>query len=144
MLSADTNILFHAFHLRSPWHAAARAFLQDHAEDNDFAVCELVLVEFYGLIRNPAVVEKPLSPEHAVEVCQVYRRNRHWRVIDYPGGLMSEVWQRAASPNFARRRIYEVRLALTLRHHGVTELATRNTKDFQDFGFARVWDPLEQ
>lgn len=29
-----------------------------------------------------------------------------------------------------------------LRHHGVTELATANTKDFADFGFDRVWNPL--
>jgi predicted nucleic acid-binding protein len=34
------------------------------------------------------------------------------------------------------------RLALTLRHHGVTEFATANPRDFQGFGFTRVWNPL--
>jgi uncharacterized protein len=33
-------------------------------------------------------------------------------------------------------------IALTLRHHGVSEFATRNVKDFQSFGFAKVWDPI--
>lgn len=113
-----------------------------HVSDCDFAVCELVLMEFYGLIRNPAVVEKPLGPEAAVEVCQTFRHNRHWRVLDYPGGLMSALWSHAAAPGFARRRIYDARLALTLRYHGVEELATRNPRDFQNFGFTRVWDPL--
>lgn len=142
VVSPDTNILFHACHAGSALHASARSFLSSHAEDDRFAVCELVLVELYGLIRNPAVVERPLSPRQAVEICQEFRQNRHWLVIDYPGGLMGEVWRRAAIQEFARRRIYDVRLALTLRHYGVTELATRNTRDFQDCGFARVWDPL--
>lgn len=34
------------------------------------------------------------------------------------------------------------RLALTLRHHGVTEFVTANVKDFEGFGFTRVWNPL--
>jgi predicted nucleic acid-binding protein len=36
----------------------------------------------------------------------------------------------------------DARLALTLRHHGVTEFATSNVKDFEGFGFNRVWNPL--
>ena len=55
---------------------------------------------------------------------------------------MTEVWSHAAAPGFARRRVYDTRLALTLRHHGITEFATANGKDFQGFGFTRVWNPL--
>jgi hypothetical protein len=40
------------------------------------------------------------------------------------------------------RRIIDARLGFTLRHHGVNQLATVNTKDFQEFGFQRVWNPL--
>jgi toxin-antitoxin system PIN domain toxin len=142
VVSPDTNILFHACHAGSVLHASAQSFLCSHADDDQFAVCELVLVELYGLVRNPAVVERPLSPKQAVDICQEFRRNRRWLVIDYPGGPMAEIWQRASAQDFARRRIYDVRLALTLRQCGVTEFATRNTRDFQDCGFARVWDPL--
>ena len=56
--------------------------------------------------------------------------------------VMGEVWRHAAAPVFARRRIIDARLALTLRAAGVTNLATRNVKDFTDFGFDRVWDPF--
>jgi hypothetical protein len=31
---------------------------------------------------------------------------------------------------------------ITLTQQGVTEFATVNEKDFQGFGFARVWNPL--
>ena len=57
---------------------------------------------------------------------------------------MPEVWPAAAGPGFARRRIYDARLALTLRHHGVAEFATANVKDFEGFGFTRVWNPLTE
>ena len=140
--SCDTNILFRAFHPKSARHEPAIRFLKERAEDQSFAICELCLMEFYGLLRNPSVVERPLSPQAAVEACAVYRRNRHWLVIDYPGGLMDEVWRRASEPGFARRRIYDVRLALTLRRYGVSEFATSNPVDFEGFGFDRVWDPL--
>lgn len=55
---------------------------------------------------------------------------------------MDEVWRQAASGQFAFRQIIDLRLALTLRHHGVTEFATANGKDFQGVGFSRVWNPL--
>lgn len=48
----------------------------------------------------------------------------------------------AATADFAIRRIVDARLALTLRHHGVTDFATSNVKDFEGFGFTRVWNPL--
>ena len=56
---------------------------------------------------------------------------------------MRDVWVLAAESGFARRRIIDARLALTLRHHGVTEFATRNVRDFESFGFERVWSPID-
>jgi hypothetical protein len=38
--------------------------------------------------------------------------------------------------------VFDARLALTLRHHGVSEFATANIKDSAGFGFDRVWNPL--
>lgn len=144
MISCDTNILFHAACRRSRHQTRAAEFLLANATNRDFAVCELVLIEFYVLLRNPAVLEIPLSPAEAVEAIQTYRRNRHWRVLDYPGNLMSGIWRRSVAPDFARRRIFDVRLALTLRHFGVEQFATRNRTDFEGFGFRRLWDPLEE
>ncbi len=37
----------------------------------------------------------------------------------------------------------DARLALTLPHHGVTEVVTRDVTDFEGFGFERIWDPFE-
>jgi len=145
MISCDTNILFVALESSRPGHAQARQFLDRHGNDPEFALCELVLLELYVLLRNPATARRPLEPGQAVDVIRRLRNNPKWDVLDYPvsaGTLMEELWTLASEPGFARRRVFDARLALTLRYHGVTEFATANERDFGGFGFHRVWNPL--
>ena len=145
MTSCDTNILFVALEASRPGHAEARAFLDAHRDDPEFGLCELVLMELYVLLRNPAIARRPLRSGEAVEIIQTLRSNPRWDLFDYPGPaarVMDTLWERVAAPGFARRMVFDARLALTLRHHGVTAFATANEKDFQEFGFERLWNPL--
>lgn len=142
MLSFDTNIAVYAANVASPFHAKAVGFMQSLAVRKDVALCELVLVELYLKLRNEKIFSRPLSAEKASAVCQSYRKNRSWVLIE-SAPVMEVVWQQAAERPFALRQIIDLRLALTLRHHGVTELATANEKDFQAFGFSHVWNPLK-
>ena len=57
---------------------------------------------------------------------------------------LDELWSRLREPGLARRRAYDLRLALTLRRYGVTDFATVNVKDFEGLGFQRVWNPLAE
>ncbi len=141
MLSVDTNIILYAINSGCNEFPSARAFMDELAERDDVVICELVLVELYMLLRNRAVVGRPLGAQAAVDVCVALRRNPRWMIAE-SGPVMEDVWKLAAAPSFARRRIVDARLALTLRHHGVTELATHNHRDFQGFGFDRVWSPI--
>jgi hypothetical protein len=52
------------------------------------------------------------------------------------------MWAWAVKTEGGFRQIIDARLALTLRHHGITEFATANTKDFELFSFKRVWNLL--
>ncbi|AMC48755.1 ribonuclease VapC24 [Mycobacterium tuberculosis variant bovis BCG] len=61
MLSIDTNILLYAQNRDCPEHDAAAAFLVECSGRADVAVCELVLMELYQLLRNPTVVTRPLE-----------------------------------------------------------------------------------
>ena len=65
--------------------------------------------------------------------------------MDYEPGVSSSLWRWAHGTRSGFRRIIDARLALTLRHHGVTDFATANAnaKDFAGFGFERVWNPLD-
>ena len=89
---------------------------------------------------------RPLQAPAAVEVVQSYRRHPRWMLLGFDPdspALHDELWPLAARARFARRRIYDARLALSLRRQGVTEFATANVKDFSGFGFDRVWNPAE-
>ncbi len=142
MIAIDTNILIYARVASAPWHAQARSFLQSLSGDSGVIIAELVLVELYLALRNPAVLEPPLDAAAAAGECQFFRRHPHWALVEH-ADVMGVVWNEAAKPDFARRRIIDVRLAKTLLSHGVTDFATANVRDFQDLGFNRVWNPLE-
>jgi toxin-antitoxin system PIN domain toxin len=141
MLSFDTNIAVHAANTASPLHDQAREFIASIATRRDMAICELVLVELYLKLRNDKIFARPLTAPQATAICQTYRNNQAWLLID-SAPIMSDVWGQAGKKNFAVRRIIDVRLAQTLRHHGVTEFATTNKKDFVEQGFLKVWNPL--
>lgn len=145
MLSIDTNLLLYCYSEASPHHAAAKQFVQSMSLREDVGISEFVLTEFYLLLRNPAVLSHPLSAREAVAVVQSYRKHPRWKILGFPPTsreLHAELWQRAGEAEFARRRIYDTRTALSLRAFGVTEIATANEKDFQGFGFTRVWNPV--
>lgn len=141
MISIDTNIFLYAQNLDCREHLAAYDFVLECSNRNDVVVCELVLVELYVLLRNPLVLKNPLSSTQAVEICKAFRQNPKWRLVEN-APVMEAVWGKANRPGFPRRRIFDIRLALTLKHHGVTDLATGNIKDFQDLGLHRVWNPV--
>ncbi len=145
MISLDANILLYGYCPGSPYHGAARKFVESLAAREDVAVSEFVLSEFYLHLRNPAVLEEPLTSRQAVDVIEHYRNHPRWKTLGFPPGsrkLHDELWQRAATKSFGCRRIYDARIALCLRAFGVTDFATLNLKDFQSFGFRRVWNPL--
>jgi toxin-antitoxin system PIN domain toxin len=145
MISFDANLLLYALNTASPFHSPARAFLESLASREDVGVSELVLVEFYTLLRNPVVLTAPLAPSEAVTVIETYRRHPRWALLGFAAdsvALHHALWRLATRVDFARRRIYDARLALTLRQQGITEFATAKVKDFQGFGFKKVWNPV--
>ncbi len=145
MLSIDANILRYAANSASPWNAAAHAWLTSIQREENVAISELILAEFYGLLRNPAVVKHPLPADDAVEIIQSYRTHPRWRLIGFPiesRPLHDALWQQARAKDFAFRKLYDARSALTMTSQGVTEFATTNVKDFEGLGFRKVWNPV--
>jgi toxin-antitoxin system PIN domain toxin len=141
VISIDTNLLIYARVADAPWHDAARVFLEGLSGSSDVVIAELVLVEYYLALRNPALLDPPLTAARAVAECQAIRAHPRWALVEN-ANVMDGVWGKAREPGFARRRIIDVRLAQTLITHGVTEFATANVKDFKGLGFERVWNPL--
>jgi uncharacterized protein len=96
-------------------------------------------------LRNPAVLKHPLPAAEAVEVIQTYRSHPRWRLIGFTvesRPLHDALWEKARRKDFAFRRLDDARTALTMLGQGVTEFATVNVKDYEGFGFRRVWNPM--
>lgn len=142
MLSIDTNILLYAQNEDCPEHRPARAFIEECGSRDDVAICDLVLVDLYQLLRNRAVLNFPLNAPDAAAVCLKWRENPRWAVIEN-APIMDKIWVIAQRPDISRRAIFDARIALTLRHHGITEFATRNTRDFEGYGFSHLINPVD-
>ncbi len=145
MVSIDTNILLPAVESKNPEHQIAAGFLNSLQARDDVAISEFALLELYILLRNPAVLDIPLSPDQAVDVCDAFRKHPSWQVIGLPAdsrGFFNDYWPRLREVQFPRRRAIDVRMGLSLVRQGVKDFATVNTKDFQDLGFEKVWNPL--
>lgn len=141
MIGIDTNILAYARIATSPLHKEAASFLEGLGENHEVVISELVLMKLYLLLRNEKVLSPPLSAPQAAAECHILRAHPRWQLVD-SADVMKEVWLIASRERFARRGIFDVRLAKTMQAHGVTELATANVRDFEDLGFQRVWNPL--
>jgi len=146
MMALDTNILIAALVPGHADHATAAKWLGGLSRSGNVVISEFVLVELYGLLGNPAVLSKPLGPEKAAALCQTFRQHPHWRIFGFPPDSVAvhdAMWMEAAKPKTGRRRIYDVRLALSLVQQGVTDFATVNVKHFEGIGFQKVWNPLD-
>jgi uncharacterized protein len=53
------------------------------------------------------------------------------------------LWETARRKEFAFRRLYDARSALTMTSQGVTEFATAGLKDYEGLGFQKLWNPLQ-
>jgi predicted nucleic acid-binding protein len=142
ILSADTNLFLYAANPNSPLHEASRRFFEEEIAGQRFLVCGLVLVELYMQLRNPALFKKPKTAKEASVFCEALRTNAMWEFGDYEPEVAKPLWNWAATTTTHFRHIIDTRLALTLRHHGVTHFATANEKDFEGFGFEKVWCPV--
>lgn len=146
MLSLDTNLLFYAFNSDSPQHLPALQFIKDISTREDVVISEFVLAEFYLLLRNPAALPKCLDNASACAVIATYRQHPRWQIVGFPTPSQpfhDELWQSiAADPLFPRRKLFDLRLGLSLRFFGVKEFATANLKDFAELDFLTVWNPL--
>lgn len=145
ILSIDTNVLLAAVDVGNAQNKRASAWLTELNTNEDVAISEFVLFELYGLLRNPAVLRKPISANAAVNLCQAFRVHPRWQLLGFPEAsrnFHNELWPLFANEQFPRRRIYDLRLARSLTAQGVSDFATVNLKDFFDVGFTRVFNPL--
>lgn len=145
MFALDTNLLVYAHNVDAPFHEAAKAFVEkvlnkrDSAGNLTICIPAQVLVEFLSVITW-AKLESPLPLPVALRVVQQYMDTGVTIVHPLPSQLDTLLELLATVKT--RKKIFDVALAATLRDNGVVGLYTLNTKDFIEFTFLDVVNPL--
>jgi predicted nucleic acid-binding protein len=111
-------------------------------EKESWIVAEQVWFELYRLLRNPAVLQKPLSAKQAANTINWYRKNSGWLQCAWEPSMMEELKHIWEDDNFPARRSFDSILAVTLKAYEVNNFYTRNSKDFDKLGFFNVINPL--
>lgn len=115
---------------------------QAQRDGENWILSDQVLFEYYRLVRNPRVLELPLSAPEAASFIEYFRNSLGVRYCAYEPRHLGAVLTRARAGDFLARRVYDLVLAETLKHHGVRRLYTHNPKDFEDLGCFEVVDPI--
>ena len=143
MKSLDTNLLYYATNRGCQEHERARPLLEQVArETGEWTLADQVLFEYYRLVRNPLVLEKPLSAQEASLRLRFFREELGCLHCAYDRDCWEEAIAALGAPSFPPARTFDLILAVTLRRNGVDTFYTRNIRDFEGFGWFTVIDPL--
>lgn len=126
-IALDTNVLVHVLVASSSEHQRSAAWLE--GEGGPFATTHTNVAEFLRLVTHRRVFERPLTLREAVGVVARF-------VDEFDVAVLheSDLWWRALAELSLPLRgndVFDARIALCLRHHGVTRICS------YDSGFAR-------
>lgn len=146
MYALDTNILVYAHNTESPLHSLAKAFVNHVMNERDaegkLSVCipTQVLIEFLNVITWHRL-EAPLSLSDATQIVQDYLDTGV--TILYPQPTQLDTLLSLLKGVTTRKKIFDIALAATLKDNAVVNLYTVNTKDFKEFVFLNIENPLK-
>lgn len=142
--SLDTNILLYAANEDAAEHAVCKMFLQSIADNSaDWVVADQVYFELYVALRNPKIMERPMSAAEAANHVSTVRNELGIMHCGYQPECWNTAIRSMKSDDFPFRRTHDTVLAATLLAHGVKVFYTRNTKDFLASGFDQVVNPVD-
>jgi predicted nucleic acid-binding protein len=144
MKSLDTNVLLYALNADCAEHVRARATVEHALREYDqWIIADQVYFELYRLLRNPAVLSRPLAADEAAETVGWYRNRSGWLHCAYEPGMMKQVSSLWSDKSFPGRNTFDLVLAVTLGSNGVREFLTRNADDFLAYDLFIVRNPID-
>jgi predicted nucleic acid-binding protein len=143
MNSLDTSILFYATNEDCEEYNKERALVQQALDHSvEWIVSDQIYFELYRLLRNPIVLEHPLSAAEAWKIIDFYRHQSGLMYCCYETSFMSEIAERLKSEELPPSRTFNSVLAITLKKHDVGTYYTKNTRVFEPFHWFTLIDPL--
>lgn len=145
MNSLDTNILIYAVNSGCKEHASAIKVYERMLEDpTSWIISDQVLFEFYRGLRHKNILERPLNHQQAIEQISFLREEAGILHCAYEVSFWDQVKSFDDCKNPKAIHIFDRVLAITLLKNKVTTLYTRNTKDFREFKFENLINPIDE
>jgi uncharacterized protein len=142
--SLDTNILIYAANEDVPEHPAALAIVDEMlARPQNWILADQVLFEFYRALRNPKILQHPLSAVEAAKRIHFLREEIGVTRCCYDLEHWVPVFRHLAQNATPAARTHDIVLGVTLKANGVTTFVTRNTRDFEPMEFAELLNPID-
>ena len=141
----DTNLLIYAHNTNSPLHQDAKAFIetvmQDQGEKTNVKICipAQVLVEFISVATSHKN-QYPLSISQASLIVKDYL-NSGTPILTQKDTYLKNVME-LLNEVTSRKQIFDVAIAAILKDNNVFGIYTVNVKDFDNFSFLEVINPL--
>ncbi len=144
MSSLDTNILIYAVNSGCAEHASAKRIYESMLDQpTQWIISDQVLFEFYRALRNGKILERPLDHQRALRQIVFLREDSGVQHCSYEPSFWNDLIQGFAGAPPKPSHIFDRVLGVTLQQHGVARFYTRNTKDFADFGFKELINPID-
>ena len=144
--AVDTNLLLYAHNSSVSQHAAARDFVESRVlavGEEEFTVSHQTLCELFATLTNSILLPNPLTTKQAWEVCRIYLNHPLIQKIAYEPAIIEVIETLLHDHPQRGKRLFDLKLAATLRYHGVKRLYTCNPKHFAGYDFLEVVNPLK-
>jgi predicted nucleic acid-binding protein len=147
VFAIDTNLLVYAHNTASEFNERAKRFLEkvinDLDEERNLSVClpAQVLMEFVHVITWQRL-KAPLSLSEAIRVVRDYLDTNI--TIIHQSDTQIQTFLALLRSVTARKKVFDVALAATLKDNEIAGLYTANVADFEEFDFLEVINPLQE
>jgi uncharacterized protein len=142
MIAIDTNLLVYAHRADTPWHARAKAIMQELAEGAlPWAIPAPCVSEFLSVVTGFRAPVLPSSTEVAVAQVRGWLRSPLVTVLHSGENHVSELCELAIASKLRGGQFHDARIAAICIENAVQELWTAD-RDFSRFVGLVVRNPL--
>lgn len=139
----DTNILVHAYNKSSPHQDEASKIIKKAMQgETETCLSPQVLYEFFAVVTSAKMVEHPISPREAADLCiDLWECNEIEKVN--PSGIAPiEVLKCAKEFKLSKAEIFDCILAVTAEENDIETIYTENVADFKRYKFVKASNPF--
>ncbi len=142
--SFDSNLLVYAHNEAASEHKAAKRFVEKMLAETveQVLIVHQTLFELFAVLTSTAVFARPLTPLQAWRTCDFYLTHSSIQIASYEFPVLSIVEHLLAEKPQRGNRFFDLVFAATLKYHAVNRLYTRNSKDFRNYSFLEVINPI--